>query len=1127
LKRTLTGIAAVTLALGTFAAPMTAVAATKTHYNTTKVAKEYATTLKDITEGKTESFTVTIKDSHNKAISNALVSFSSSNTSVVTVSKSQVVTNKSGQATVVLTGKKPGTAYVTVKVNGNTHTYKVTVVAGSVAITGAPTDGIAVGQKQTLGFTDNGKAVTSGVTWSVDGDGAIVDQNGHFVASAPGTYTVTASYGGKKATAKVIVYGQAAGIKLSAASANLIANGQSTETITATVVDANGNKVSNFNGTFDVIGAGNSVLDAVSGVTAIPLTNYGLIEGGTANGNKMTFTITNGVGTITLSTANPGTNKPAPGTSDTIIASNLVSTNGQGVASNVSYGSVTVNYVAQTASRLGLKIASDQPSNMSVNGANPSINLDLQLQDATGAKVSTASGYVTLTLTGPGSFSPTSTQKTETLWVANGENSSVTVYGQQGVPGTIQVTATADGYQSASVTIPAVITTSPAALKVTQTDGTETATGKAFTLYTVSLVDSNGNVVDDNSDVITITDDASVNGGTISYKAVTNGQPSGALSNYKLSHGVLQFAVETTTAGSKPVTLKFSDGNGFTASATYNYKIGAAHHVASISTSPAQYVKAGQSVTWSVKMKDVDGNTVKTAGIPVTFTLSSNNVNAAFPNGNVTGTYTVNTDSNGVATVTVTVPSTASAGTFALSASYGSTNGGQTAPSVTENVVSAQDYTTKLEYVNGGSGVTWSTASYAAGATINAPYSLKAENAVGGAVAVGDTYEIISSNPDVLSFNTGGDWTTDVNGDGSVLVGKPTTNPFTLPTFKTGLAGTVTITVKDLSNPDAPSITTTVTVNPGPAAADWIEFNGKQISSDNPLSVTKNTPVALTVVNVDAGGNPVVVTGTSPKTVALADTNGGEFRLSPNGASVGEVQIPVGQSSVSVYYVNPSTKTITGGFSAADAVVSSANSQVTFNAPTSITAGQNYTVTGKVLDQFGNGMANQTVTLTFDGKTATATTDANGNYSVTVTPTTAGSGLAVTAKVGNTTVGSATATVNAAAPATITAGAASLTSGSAGTAQPVTFVVKDAYGNVVANSNVTVTVTSTGGTAGQVSNAAAGTYGSSVTVATDATGTATVYFKPGADYASGGQYTDTLTATDGSATQATTTYAHN
>jgi hypothetical protein len=132
LKRTLTGIAAVTLALGTFAAPMTAVAATK-HYNTTKVAHEYATTLKDITVNKTESFTVTIKDSHNKAISGALVSFSSSNTGVVTVSSSQVVTNKSGQATVVLTGHKAGTAYVTVKVNGNTHTYKVTVTAPAAA----------------------------------------------------------------------------------------------------------------------------------------------------------------------------------------------------------------------------------------------------------------------------------------------------------------------------------------------------------------------------------------------------------------------------------------------------------------------------------------------------------------------------------------------------------------------------------------------------------------------------------------------------------------------------------------------------------------------------------------------------------------------------------------------------------------------------------------------------------------------------------------------------------------------------------------------------------------------------------------------------------------------------------
>ncbi len=98
-----------------------------------------------------------------------------------------------------------------------------TPVATKLAITGAPSNSIAVGQQQAFGLTDNGQAVTSGVTWSVDKAGAVVDQNGNFIASAPGTYTVTASYEGQTATAEVVVYGQAAAVKLSVPS-SLVAN---------------------------------------------------------------------------------------------------------------------------------------------------------------------------------------------------------------------------------------------------------------------------------------------------------------------------------------------------------------------------------------------------------------------------------------------------------------------------------------------------------------------------------------------------------------------------------------------------------------------------------------------------------------------------------------------------------------------------------------------------------------------------------------------------------------------------------------------------------------------------------------------------------------------------------------
>jgi beta-N-acetylglucosaminidase len=162
LKGALTGITAVSLTLGISATPMSAFAAT-THYNTTKVAHESATTLKSITVKKTESFTVTIKDSHNKAIGGALVSFTIGNTSVATVSSSHVVTNKYGQAKVVITGHKAGSTTLKVTVNGLSRSYKITVTAPpapTVSISGLSDGQVVLSASHSVTVKSNEKSVS-------------------------------------------------------------------------------------------------------------------------------------------------------------------------------------------------------------------------------------------------------------------------------------------------------------------------------------------------------------------------------------------------------------------------------------------------------------------------------------------------------------------------------------------------------------------------------------------------------------------------------------------------------------------------------------------------------------------------------------------------------------------------------------------------------------------------------------------------------------------------------------------------------------------------------------------------------------------------------------------------------
>jgi hypothetical protein len=901
LKRTLTGIAAVTLALGTFAAPMTAAAATK--YNPTKVAHEYATTLKPITEGKTESFTVTIKDSHNKAISNALVSFSSSNTSVVTVSKSQVVTNKSGQATVVLTGKKPGTAYVTVKVNGNTHTYKVTVVAGTVAITGAPTDGIAVGQKVNLGLTDNGKTVTSGVTWTVTPDDGAVVQNGKFIASAPGTYTVTASYGGKKATAKVVVYGVASGLKVDAIKP-LVANGQSTETITVYAVDANGNKVSNFNGTATVAYA-----------TAAKYGSQFYVNG-TGTQNAQTLTFVNGKATFqVVATSNPDV-------TDTFNFSDLKASAGSSVATSVTYPSVTLSTVAPVATSLSLT-----PDLSGLNADGSSIaDITVQVLDQAGQPMNSGSGFVTYSISGQGTFVD-GTTASYTHYVTGTDH--VKVKSSKGESGNIVVTVSSPTLGTKTVTIPTYVETAPGSIKATASKSSVGGDGVDYTVITVQLLDKNGHLMTDQTgDVVNIAFDSTSNSSLKAYALKTDGTPDitgGAKTSVSLTNGQAKFAVEATSGYTGAATITLTDGNNLTTTVPLTFVSGAAAGISE--TASASVVKTGDTVSFKVQLVDAKGNPVKKSGVKIDFAVDTND-----NHGTLAATSAL-TDANGVATVSGTADSTA--GKFTVTATVSGSSPAQTA-SATVVVTDAASIATAVVAESGnalksgtfGAGTTWS----------NQKFDL--QNAVGQVIASGgsatDKVTFTTSDPKVISFDSydpGSTNTKTVTANAGVA---------TAPTITAKQAGTATITVTDVSVASKPSVTYTITVQPGaPTGNAYIELNGQQISSSNPVVVAANTPVALTIVNVDAGGNPVPVTNQYGASFALNDPDGGQFRATPNGTNIGYVTIPVGQTSVTVYYVNSNA----GSYSRMTVTKLDGVSQV-FTTSSNVTAGNLVVDTG-------------------------------------------------------------------------------------------------------------------------------------------------------------------------------------
>ncbi|MDA8199894.1 MAG: hypothetical protein M0Z54_10830, partial [Thermaerobacter sp.] len=106
----------------------------------------------------------------------------------------------------------------------------------------------------------------------------------------------------------------------------------------------------------------------------------------------------------------------------------------------------------------------------------------------------------------------------------------------------------------------------------------------------------------------------------------------------------------------------------------------------------------------------------------------------------------------------------------------------------------------------------------------------------------------------------------------------------------------------------------TASVVPGPAiTTPWIEYQGQHVSSVNEIPLPANTPVALQVVNVDAAGDPVDVTGTAPLAVQLPTLPSGEsWQASRGGVSSSSMTVDIqpGQSSANVWLVSSTTAAV-------------------------------------------------------------------------------------------------------------------------------------------------------------------------------------------------------------------------
>jgi protocatechuate 3,4-dioxygenase beta subunit len=220
------------------------------------------------------------------------------------------------------------------------------------------------------------------------------------------------------------------------------------------------------------------------------------------------------------------------------------------------------------------------------------------------------------------------------------------------------------------------------------------------------------------------------------------------------------------------------------------------------------------------------------------------------------------------------------------------------------------------------------------------------------------------------------------------------------------------------------------------------------------VTVGQNTTISGDVV--DQYGNPIA---NEPVTVGGALT--GKFTTDKNGhfsgtvtpGSTGAVSATIGGQVVPI--TNPSGTPITSV-----TVTPVTPSKVTMTKPSYITGGQNISVSGTLLDQNGNPIANKTVTFT-GALSGTLTTNANGSYSGTLKANTSGT---VSANVGGISVpvttptGSALGTVTVTPPAPVVGTTPKTVSIQAFGYSSITISgkVTDANGLAVPNAKVTL-----------------------------------------------------------------------
>ncbi len=827
-------------------------------------------------------------------------------------------------------------------------------VAPKVSVANA---NIGTGTADTLTVT--GVPSNATVNWSVTSSNSATGLvSGHgdtatFVATAPGSYAVQASVNGLTASATVTVFGQAAAVKLSPSSSTVVADGEATDAVTLTVVDASGNTVSNFNGSV-TISAPTGDLYSSSGAQ---------LNSGTSSA---TVTVTSGTATFAVGKVS------TPGMTVDVATSNLTSSNGQSVASSPSYASTTITSTPQSATSLKIVGA---PTYLDANTVTSTPEISVVVEDQAGYPMLTGTNNVTVSLSGSGTLLGGTNNQLSLVYDGfaaaagvNNTSAQFAVQSQQGATGPITISASGSGLTPTSTTIQSVIAGSATQVSASLSSNSFVEGSSGVTLN-LQAEDAQGvpvglpsaatvSVLVTRSGSTSMASNITVNG-TSSTSAITETMGTGGTLSLTLADNG-----SGPDAGSYTVTVAPVGGISF-ASQTLNFSETASGIATAKFTSPSGAINVSLSsptVQYTLQLEDQYGNAVATSGVTANLYASETAVptdvyGAATVNGSSTTPttpVTVTTNAQGQATVTLTAQAFAGA-TWQLIDELAPQSGVTSSSTSSSTLMTVSSVVPASVGVSlsdqGPSGDKTSSAYATAGDTVNATITVNDQY---GAPVTG-TRDITLSIPAGLSGKAPTGYT------GSFTPGQ--SNTVTTAVYL-GTSGTGTIPLEAWTQGSAslgvsiPGLTSSVSgsatmfVQPGPAVGVGLFYNGALATSG--ISVTGNTPVTVTVEATDVAGNPEA--SAYPIVVALNGA-GGSFRTSLTGASITTATIPAGQTGLTLYYVNGSTATVT------PTVSSDVKSlQVSPSSTVLVATGATLSVTAGVYDASGVGVSGQGIT---------------------------------------------------------------------------------------------------------------------------------------------------------------------